>query len=497
MKKIPVRQALVAAGLILGLAWTAAAEVREAGVAGQFYPDDPKDLRELITEYLDRQPAPSGGKPRALIVPHAGYQYSGIVAAHAYRQLQGQHYHGVVIVGLTHRLPFPAASVDTVEAYRTPLGEVPVDQEAVAVLRTYPFFSHWEKAHQTNEHSLEVQIPFLQTVFERVRIVPILVGTNDPGVASRLAEALARLARLDDYLFIFSTDLSHYHSYSVAEQMDEATVQAILSETPQAVHRLFERGSMEACGRGPILTGLFLSARLGYLRKALLTYANSGDTAGTPNSVVGYAAIALYGPPAPSGDRISPEAGAALVAAARQTLQEKIGAGPAAGAPDLRRYPELKRAHGMFVTLRKHGELRGCIGRIEASEPLARLVPDVALDAALRDSRFSPVTAQELPELQVEVSVLTPPVKIAKAEEIVPGRDGVILESQGHSGVFLPQVWEESGWTRIEFLRQLASQKAGLPPEAWQQATLSVFEDQAFGEEAPQPSGPPLNSATP
>ena len=476
--------------LLLGMSASAAAELRDQKVAGQFYPDEPKQLRELVEEFLAKEPEPSAAKPRALIVPHAGYQYSGLIAAHAYRQLEGRQYHGVVVVGFTHRMQFPFASVDTAEAYRTPLGELPVDQEAVAVLRTFPGFDYLPAAHEAGEHSLEVQLPFLQVAFDRVRIVPILMGTADPVVAGQVADGLAALARLNDYLFIFTTDLSHYHPYSEAQRLDEAAVNAILNETPQAVSRLFRGGEVEACGQGPIQAALFLSARLGYLRKELLSYANSGDTAGMPERVVGYAAIALYDPPPPAGERLSDEAGRALVTAARQTLDARIGGQPAA-ATDLSRHAELSRARGLFVTLRKRGELRGCIGRIEPEGSLASLLPEVAMDAALRDHRFAPVTAAELPELAVEVSVLSPPAMVNAPGEIVAGRDGVILAHEDHRGLFLPQVWEETGWTRIEFLRELARQKAGLRPEAWERATLYVFQDQVFEEEPARPGAAP------
>ncbi len=459
------------------------AEVRSAKVAGEFYPEERVELLDLVTELLKRQPEPAiTAKPRILIVPHASYLYSGLIAANGFRQLEGYHYDGVVVVGFTHQTLFKGSSVDTREAYETPLGTVPVDLEAAAVLQTYPGISHLEEAHESAEHSLEVELPFLQVALQHPRIVPVLMGSVTLDDAKRLADGLAGLARLGDYLFVFSTDLSHYHSYNQAQKIDDDTINAILLETPQATQRLFTGGQIEACGRGPILTSLILAAKLGYLKRELLYYANSGDTAGDPRRVVGYAAIGMFERSRSTIETLSPAAGAALVAAARGARWHT----PAKQGPPvsglLERYPELSRPSGIFVTLRKHGQLRGCIGRLQTSESLAKSVPTVALDAALRDSRFEPVTANELGELEVEVSVLTSPKRIANASEIVSGRDGVILELQGHSGVFLPQVWEETGWTRHEFLRELASQKAGLPPDAWESATLSTFQDQVFTE---------------
>lgn len=473
---------LLALAVLVGQPAVLCAEPRGAKVAGRFYPAERAELLDLVSELLDRQPKPAiSQKPRILIVPHAGYLYSGPVAANGYRHLRGYAYDGVVVVAFTHRIQFDGSSVDTREAYQTPLGELPVHQEAVALLQRFPGVSHIEEAHETDEHSLEVQLPFLQVALERVKLVPILMGSADETDAIHLAEALAALAKSGDYLFIFTTDLSHYHPYAEAQTIDQGTVNALLFETPQAVHRLFDRGEIEACGRGPVVAGLLLAAKLGYPKRELFVYANSGDTAGNPSSVVGYAAIGMFDqPPTPAG-RLSPEAGAALVSAARRSLERSL-AKSAAGPVSLEPYSELSRASGVFVTLRKHGQLRGCIGRIETDEPLAASISAVALDAALHDPRFSPVTAEELPELDVEVSVLTPPQKLADPSDLIAGRDGVILEHEGHRGLFLPQVWDETGWTRVEFLRELASQKAGLPPDAWKQATLSTFQDQIFSE---------------
>ena len=457
--------------------------VRTPKVAGKFYPADRSQLLKTVSGLLDRGLGTAvTQRPRILIVPHAGYSYSGPVAAAAFRQLKGYAYDGVVVVGFTHRAQFDGASVDEAAAYETPLGQLPVDQEAVARLRKFPGVRHLEEAHESDEHSLEVELPFVQAVLGSPKLIPILMGNARLDDAKQLATALAALANTGDYLFVFSTDLSHYHPSDEAKTIDQRAVNAILFETPQAVSRLFLRGQLEACGRGPILTGLLLAQQLGDLEPELILYANSGETAGDPSSVVGYAAIAMVERPAPPTKRLSEEAGQALVSAARQSLEHFLAKREPQPTVLLDQYPELAQAHGVFVTLRKRGELRGCIGRIETETPLTQLVPVVALDAALRDERFEPVTAEELEDLHVEVSVLTPPATISNPKEIVAGRDGIVLEHQGRRGVFLPQVWADTGWTRVEFLRELASQKAGLPPDAWQQATLYTFQDQAFEE---------------
>lgn len=479
--------AALATGLILG--WPVAgadAEVRTAKVAGQFYPEESVELLSLVKELLGRQPEPVlAKKPRILIVPHAGYQYSGLIAANAFRQLKGAHYDGVVVVGLTHRMSFEGASVDTRDAYLTPLGEIPIHQEAVAILQSFPGIGHIEEAHESGEHSLEVELPFLQVALgERWRLVPVLMGGVSLEEANQLAAALAVLARLGDYLFVFSSDLSHYHPYDQAEATDDRTINAILLETPQAVSRLFAQGQLEACGRGPIVTSLLLADRLGYLKRQLLYRANSADTWGTPERVVGYAAIGMVDRPLFRAGRLSAAEGEVLTRMARQALERVAQGGTGKPAIPAGLKGELARARGVFVTLRKGGALRGCVGRVRTNQPLAQSVQDSAVDAALHDPRFTPVTAAELPAIQLEVSVLTDPVPLNDPEELVPGRDGVILAAEGRSGVFLPQVWSETGFTRVEFLRALASEKAGLPPDAWEHAALSVFQAQVFEEAA-------------
>ena len=466
------------------------ADPRTAKVAGSFYPADPDALKATVTRLLEAATAPStdAPAPRILIVPHAGYAYAGPIAARGFREIQGRSYRTVVVVGFTHRMQFPGVSVDDRESYETPLGRIPVNTELTAWLRTQPGLSHVERAHASDEHSLEVTLPFLQIALGQFQLVPILMGSIDPADAKRLADALAALAVQTDALFVFSTDLSHYHSYDEALVLDEGTVSAILFETPEAVSRLFDAQKVMACGRGPIVTSLFLAERLGYPQRRLLMKANSGDTTGDRTHVVGYAAVGMYGrTDESSAGRISTDVGRALVRAARQVLETSLKKGGQAAdvGATLARYPELLTPHGAFVTLRKHGELRGCIGRITSGEPLASILPTITGEAAAHDPRFPPVRADELRELRIEVSVLTDPKPVNSAQEIVAGRDGVVLQKDDHTGVFLPQVWEETGWTRLEFFRELAHQKAGLDPEAWRQAQLSTFQAQAFEEELP------------
>ena len=472
--------------LLPAAAWAAP---RTARVAGAFYPDDPAVLRTTVEALLAQHAGASVSPttPRILISPHAGYPYSGPVAARAFREIQGRHYDGVVVIGFTHRQAFGGTSVDDRDSYQTPLGTIPIDVDAVQFLRAQPGISHVEEAHESGEHSMEVMLPFLQVAMGEFKAVPMLMGRPSLSDAEQLADALAKLAARGDYLFVFSTDLSHYHPYDEAVRLDQGTVSAMVGETPQAAARLFQADIIEACGQGPIMAALLLSDRMGYLERRLLWAANSGDTTGTMDRVVGYAALAMYPRAAnASVEMVSPEAGQALVRAARQTIEAKLRPTAAPPPVSLEAFKELQQARGMFVTLRKQGQLRGCIGRIETQEPMRSLLPTVALESALEDARFPPMTAEELADVTVEVSVLSPSRSVPDASAIVPGRDGVVLRKGNRGGVFLPQVWEETGWTRVEFLRELASQKAGLDPDAWKDADLFTFQDQAF-EERPTP----------
>ncbi len=468
------------------------AELRQAHVAGTFYPKDGQELFSVIGGLFEQAPAPQRpDKPRILISPHAGYAFSGPVAANAFRLLRGHTYDAVVVVGFTHRESFAGSSVDVRAGYETPLGIVPVDLEATRQLLESgasqnggaPVLSTLEAPHASSEHSLEVMLPFLQAALGSFKLIPIMMGEPSAAHAQALAEALAQLARKGDYLFVFSSDLSHYRPYDDARRVDERTVNALLFETPQAVDRLFTQRQLEACGRGPLMTALFLSDKLGYLDRTLVRYANSGDTTGRRDSVVGYAALVFYERPSDQQQvgGIAPEAGQALVALARRTLERSIGKKelPDAVASE---HPDLKRTNGVFVTLWKGGELRGCIGRIDAGDPLSTSVPIVALDAALRDPRFSPLQPDELSQIRVEVSVLTQPQHLPDLQALVPGRDGVVMRAGEKRGVFLPSVWESTGWTRIEFMRELASQKTGIPADDWASADLFTFRDQVFAE---------------
>jgi AmmeMemoRadiSam system protein B/AmmeMemoRadiSam system protein A len=429
--------------------------VRPAAVAGMFYPGPAQQLATEVAALLDgvEQHEPRLDFPKALIVPHAGYIYSGPVAAAAYDAIAPGRgiIRRVVLMGPVHRVPVRGLALPGCDAFDTPLGRVPIDGEALALLDGLPQVVTSAAAH-AQEHSLEVQLPFLQRVLGNFALLPLAVGDARP---EEVAAVLERLWGGRETLFVLSTDLSHYHPYEEARRIDGATVARIARLDHDLTHA-------EACGATP-LNGLLQAAKRRGLRAQRLTACNSGDTAGGKGRVVGYCAFALYEP-----ESVSPaRAGATLMAIARAAIAHRLGLQPEAPTADAE--PWLVQSGASFVTLKLDGKLRGCIGSLAAVRPLGADVAENAQRAALHDPRFPALTGEEWPRCQIEVSLLTAAKPLRFADEadllrqIRPGEDGLILEYHGRRGTFLPQVWEGLPEPR-RFLEAL-KQKAGLPAD--------------------------------
>jgi len=430
------------------------ASVRPAAVAGSFYSGDPSALAAELAELFGgvEQLAPRLGFPKALIVPHAGYIYSGPVAARAFDELAPGRgiVRRVVLLGPVHRVPVRGLALPGAEFFDTPLGRIPVDQAAVAELASLPQVVTSAPAHAM-EHSLEVQLPFLQKALGDFALVPLAVGTAS---MQEVAEVIERLWGGPETVIVISTDLSHYHAYQDAKKIDGSTIMRIASLATDINHE-------EACGATPLNGLLFLSKKRN-LRIELLAACNSGDTAGGKGRVVGYSSFALR----EADVAVSlEEAGRTLLSVARGAIEKSLfqHRTPESGNP------WLKQSGATFVTLTRGGKLRGCIGSLEATRPLGVDVAENALGAAFRDPRFPALTAQEWPHCGLEVSLLSAPKPIRFADEddllaqISAGEDGLILEADGRRGTFLPQVWEGLPEKRA-FLAELVK-KAGLPED--------------------------------
>jgi len=390
--------------------------------------------------------------PKALIVPHAGYIYSGPVAAAAYDQLRAARgrVKRVVLLGPVHRVPVRGLAVPLSEVFETPLGRVPLDAAAASLLAGLRQVGRSEPAHAM-EHSLEVQVPFLQRVLGEFSLVPLAVGSASVG---EVAEVIERLWGDEETLIVVSTDLSHYHSYEDARRIDGATLERIGAYATDIVHE-------EACGATP-LNGLLQVARAKGLSIRLLAACNSGDTAGGRGRVVGYSAFALH-----EGEPVSPhEAGQGLLSIARGAIASELGL---AAAPPAEGSRWLLQLAATFVTLLRDGRLRGCMGSLAASRPLGTDVAANAVAAAFHDPRFPALTTDEWPRCTVEVSLLAAPKPIRFADEadllaqIRAGEDGIILEHGGKRATYLPQVWEGLPDKR-RFLAEL-KRKAGIPDD--------------------------------
>lgn len=429
------------------------AKVRPAAVAGAFYPAEPAALQLELDDLLGgiERFEPRFSFPKALVVPHAGYLYSGPVAAAAYDELAAARgvVKRVVLLGPVHRVPVRGLALPAAEAFDTPLGRVPLDRAAVRELSGLKQVVASAPAH-AQEHSLEVQLPFLQKVLGAFSLVPFAVGDAS---TLEVAEVIERLWGGPETLFVLSTDLSHYHDYEKAREIDDATLKRIAGFATDISHE-------EACGATPLNAQLAVAKRRG-LSIRLLAACNSGDTAGGRGRVVGYSAFALdEGKPVDAG-----EAGRTLVGIARASIAKVLGF--PGDSPVSMLAPWLRQAGATFVTLTMDGRLRGCVGSLAAERMLGEDVAANALGAAFRDHRFPKLSRAEWPRCEVELSLLSPPKPLRFADEaellaqVRPGEDGIILEHEGRRATFLPQVWEGLPDTR-RFLEELMN-KAGIP----------------------------------
>jgi AmmeMemoRadiSam system protein B/AmmeMemoRadiSam system protein A len=468
-------------------------EVRPPAVAGAFYPANPVQLTQLIDGYLAKaqrlEPEPS-----IVIVPHAGYVYSGDVVARGLKQALDRGYEHVVILGFNHgyAYSFDGAAVWPHGAWRTPLGDVSIDAAlAQQILTAGPQVFTADRSIHLDEHSLEVEVPFIQRVLPGVPIVPISIGRPTLENAQAIADALAQVINtLPKTLVVTSTDLSHYPRYQDAVRVDHASINAIVSLDPLALDAWDEEAMSSRipnlhttmCGKGPVMVSMLLARNIGAEQVNVIHYANSGDVPeGEHGRVVGYAAIEFVKghPPALNADDKM-----ALLKLARGTLDEYLSARTRPAYTPTSAAQQQPRA--TFVTLRHKvtHDLRGCRGEVFARYPLWESVQHVSILSATDDPRFRPMTHDELADMHIEISVLTPMRLARSPEDVIVGKHGVMIRKGGHGGLFLPQVPEEQGWDRDEYLSTLCWMKAGLPADAWRKpgTQLYTFEAEIFEE---------------
>jgi AmmeMemoRadiSam system protein B/AmmeMemoRadiSam system protein A len=478
-------------------------------VAGAFYPADAETLKAGLKRYLESANPPAiEGEIVAVIVPHAGYIYSGPIAAYAYKviaeQLRmrgdepGSKPDAVVVLAFSHRGGFNDVSVYYKGSVETPLGQIRVNEKVAREFMESDKRLSFSQRVFMGEHSVEVQMPFIKRVLPDVPVVPVIFGRQGAANIDAVSRALEKIAKKYRIIVVATSDLSHYKPYKKANALDAETVDLILKGDPRKMARYAGERSDRMCGPAPVLAALSF-AESQNAEPVLLKYANSGDTAGSKDAVVGYTSIAFVknaglrseasGPKSAPEDKegdedyLSEDDKKTLLRLARGSV-ESIVRERRPLEVDPPESARLRDDGAAFVTLRIDGRLRGCIGRIEAKTPLYQIVVDMAAEAATEDHRFRPVRPDELAEIHIEISVNTPLRPVGGAEDIELGKHGVVVAEGLRRGVFLPQVATESGWTKEEFLRNLCSQKAGLAPDAYENgARLFVFTSIVFEEE--------------
>jgi AmmeMemoRadiSam system protein B/AmmeMemoRadiSam system protein A len=483
---------------------------RVAGVDG-FYPDDPVELTQRIAKLFtaakrETLPGPIAG----LVCPHAGYDYSGAIAATGYKQLTGLSFSTVVVISPSHRAFFRGCSVYSGGAYRTPLGDIPVDLEFCARLtETDPLIALSDIGHEAIgggfEHGLEVHLPFLQIVLGQFSLVPIVMGDQEYPTARRLGELLGSISKLGRTLIVASSDLAHGHDYQTTRRLDATAAEAIQAFSHNRFYDLYSDGACEACGGGPITAAMIATHAMGANCARVLGRTTSADVTGDrAGYIVGYLSAAFFRGGNSATEReyslteddtnahditdhstfdadhtLNASERELLRTTARRSLEHAIKGAKieCPEAPTAR----LREKRGVFVTLKHHGDLRGCVGYVRPFKPLIEAVWEMAESAALRDHRFIPVEPRDVDRLELEITVLSPIKKISDPNLVLVGRHGLIV-SRGHiSGVLLPQVPIENDWNRETFLSETCI-KAGLPVDSWKDpdTILEVFTAEIF-----------------
>jgi AmmeMemoRadiSam system protein B/AmmeMemoRadiSam system protein A len=474
---------------------------REPVVAGQFYPGSPSELRNELEGLFKGKVSKTPDKNiLAIISPHAGYVYSGNIAAESFAQIDPEKgYDNIFLIGSSHHLSFDGASIYTKGNFSTPLGIVPVNLELARKLATsYGCFTERTDAHIA-EHSLEVQLPFLQYRLKNpYRIIPIVIASQNATTCRKIADALKPFF-IPSNLFIISTDLSHYPSYEDAKTVDKNTLDAILTNDPDKFLKVIDKNNdlgiknlaTSICGWTSVLTLMYITEKIPGLTYHLIDYKNSGDARyyGDKSRVVGYGSISVSeeatektSDQEKSSYQLSATDKERLLIIARETINAYVKTGKVPDIKEAGLSSALLTPAGAFVTLHKQGKLRGCIGRFNPDIPLYKVVQEMAISSAVKDYRFSPVKPDEIDDIKIEISILTPLKRIYSSDEIKLGQHGIYITKGSRSGTFLPQVANNTNWTVEEFLGTCSRDKAGIGWDGWKTAELYTYEAIVFEE---------------
>ena len=459
---------------------------REPVAAGRFYSADKETLlKDLAGLFRDCTKTTQNNKIRAIITPHAGYVFSGKTAASAFSSIPSDaEFSNIFIIGSSHVMSFDGASIYNTGDFITPLGKMPVNRRlADKLIKENKVFNFPVTAH-LQEHSIEVQVPFVQYYFKKpADIIPIVIGTQKENTIRQIAKALSPYFTPEN-LFIISSDFSHYPPYAEAVEADKQTALGIVSGKPAFFLSVLEKNAQKRvkglvtsmCGWTSGLTLLYLAEGNNNLQFNILDYSNSGDSPyGGKNEVVGYNAISLTEKQGSETMSFSESEKEQLFSLARNSILAKFNAKGAVQLPG-NLSPHLSDPLGAFVTLKIDGALRGCIGRFISSDPLYEVVQASAVSSAFGDPRFAPLSKDEFYKTEFEITVLGPLKRIQDINEIVLGKHGIYIKKDNRSGTMLPQVATENHWTREQFLGYTARDKAGIGWDGWKNAELYIYE---------------------
>jgi len=467
---------------------------RQPAVSGQFYPSDKVQLIQMLESFFSNNQLVNSSMPLAIVVPHAGYVFSGEVAASAFKQINREkQFKHIFVIGSSHTTYFNGASVYTQGDFITPLGNIPVDTLAAWLKNNYKVFNNNSEPH-ISEHSLEVQLPFLQYWLKKpFSIVPIIIGGESEETCRKMGEAIGSFFS-EENLFIISTDFSHYPDYTNAKISDTTITGAVASNSVESFLKtkkyLENKGTpglvTAMCGWTSVLTLLNITEKMPGIEYHVIKYKNSGDSKyGDKEKVVGYCAMEVTKKQKSNSDNafnLSDDEKEKLLKIARNTLNDYIIKGVIPKIDENAFSANLLVQAGAFVTLNKKGNLRGCIGDFQAGKPLYQTVQSMTIAASTEDYRFDKVIPDELDKIEIEISVLTPMHKIESIDEIVLGKHGVYIKKGNKAGTFLPQVATETGWSKEEFLGHCSQDKAFIGWDGWKTADIYIYEALVFGE---------------
>ena len=473
-----------------------AQDIKQPNVAGAFYPDNPQELSQMIDSFLKAaNPEPLQGNIFTLILPHAGYGFSGSTAAYGYKLIQGKSYKTVVVIGPSHYYGFSGVSVYPEGIFRTPLGDLEIDKEFAQKLLNKDNDIFFELRAFEKEHSVEVQLPFLQKVLSDFsaeggsasggKIVPIVMGDCSLSTCQKFADLLKKaIGQRQDVLVVASTDMYHGYDYQEADTMDNLTLSYLKNMDAEGLYYGLREGKLQLCGGFGVVSTLILAKGLDHQSLKVLHHTNSAEVTGKKIKgiwTVGYVSCVIDQEKGVVA-MLNKEQRKKLLEIARNSIQHYLKTGKKIEITE--QDPILSKEMGAFVTLREHAELRGCIGNLIGSQPLYLTIRDMAIEAAVGDPRFSPLEESELKNIEIEISALSPLERVDSADKIQLGVHGVLVKRGFQSGVFLPQVAQETGWSKEEFLSNLCAHKAGLSADAWKDKSteIYIFSAEVFSE---------------